>query len=169
MREIVLFSASSLDGYIARKNGDIDWLFTDGDYGYQDFYDSIDTTLTGHNTYKQVQYFDEFPYPNKTNYIFGKQTNLEDENPVIFVSEDIINFVTLLKRERGKRIWLVGGGKLNATLWNADLIDEIILSVHPTVLGEGIPLFAGAPKEKALRLKQTQSFDSGLLQIIYRV
>jgi dihydrofolate reductase len=168
MREIILFSACSIDGYIARKNGDVDWLLTDGDYGYKNFYDSIDTTLTGHNTYKQVLSFDEFPYADKTNYIFGKPENTEDKNPVTFVSRDIINFVSQLKKERGKKIWLVGGGQLNTTLWNANLIDEIVLSVHPIVLGEGIPLFSGNPKEKGLKLKQTDSFENGLIQTTYR-
>ncbi|HEY4789192.1 MAG TPA: dihydrofolate reductase family protein [Bacteroidales bacterium] len=167
MREIVLFSASSLDGYIARKNGDIDWLFTDGDYGYLDFYNSIDTTLTGHNTYKQVLTFGEFPYPGKTNYIFGKPDNPHDKNPVIFVSDDMITFVRQLKHERGKKIWLVGGGQLNTTLWNAGLIDEIILSVHPVILGEGIPLLSGNPVERKLKLIRTKSFESGLVQITY--
>jgi len=169
MREIVLYSASSFDGYIARKNGDIDWLFSDADYGYQEFYDSIDTTLTGHNTYKQIKFFDEFPYPGKTNYIFGKPSGIPDDNPVIFVSDDMINFVQQLKKERGKKIWLVGGGQLNSTLWNTGFIDEIILSVHPILLGEGIPLFAGNPVERTLKLIHTKSFESGLVQMTYRV
>ena len=71
MRKVVLFIATSLDGFIARKDGSIDWLFSDQDYGYTDFYASIDTTLTGHATYKQTKTFGEFAFPGKTNYIFS--------------------------------------------------------------------------------------------------
>lgn len=166
MRKVKLFVATSLDCYIAKKDDNIDWLFTGGDYGYDDFYSSIDTTLTGYLTYKQVLGFGvPFPYPDKTNYIFSRNHKQEDNNPVIFVSTDPAEFVRKLKEEKGKDIWLVGGGQINTILFNANLIDEMIISIHPVILGEGIPLFAGKADFKQFTLADTKTLDNGLLQV----
>lgn len=169
MRKVILFIAASLDGYIARKDGAIDWLFTEGDYGYQEFYQSIDTTLTGNTTYQQTLTFGEFPYPGKTNYVFTRNQNQAKHNQVTFVSSDVPDFVRQLKQASGKDIWLVGGGQINTILLNAGLIDEMIVSIHPIILGEGIPLFAGQPREKKTTLVAVKSFDSGLIQLHYQI
>jgi dihydrofolate reductase len=109
MRQVKLFIATSPDGFIADKNGGIDWLFTDQDYGYADFYASIDTTLTGYKTYEDILGFGEFPYPGKTNYVFSRHPRQADNNPVRFISGEIAAFVQQLKQETGRDIWLVGG------------------------------------------------------------
>ena len=70
MRKLILYSAQSLDGFIARTDGRVDWLFTDQDYGYYTFYESIDTTLMGRHTYEQILTFGDFPYPDKQNWFF---------------------------------------------------------------------------------------------------
>ena len=169
MRKVILFIATSLDGYIARKDGAIDWLFTDGDYGYQEFYQSIDTTLTGNATYQQTLTFAEFPYPGKTNYVFTRNPNQASNDQVTFVSSDISDFVHQLKQQNGKDIWLVGGGQINTILLNAGLIDEMIVSIHPIILGDGIALFVGQPREKKMTLVAVKSFDSGLIQLHYQI
>jgi len=168
MRKIILFIATSLDGYIARENGDIDWLFTDGDYGYKEFYDSIDITLTGNATYKQTLTFGEFPFPGKTNYIFSRHITKSKDDRVTFISGDIATFGRKLKQQTGKNIWLVGGGEINEIFHRAELIDELIISIHPIILGKGIPLFKGAANSSALTLISHNVYPSGLVQAHYK-
>jgi dihydrofolate reductase len=168
MRKVVLFIATSLDGFIAGKDGNIDWLYTDGDFGYSEFYKSIDTTLMGHNTYKDILQFGSFPYPDKRNFVFTRKEREPDQNPVAFITGGVANFVRELKSEKGKNIWLVGGGQINSILLNNNLIDQMIISIHPKVLGDGIPLF----KNESLtnleyRLENHKVFERGLVQLTY--
>ena len=90
MRKVILFIASSLDGFIARKDQSIDWLFMDKDYGYKEFYKSIDTVLAGNKTYQKSKEFEEFPFKDKKVFVFTRSKNLKDENAE-FVC-DIANF-----------------------------------------------------------------------------
>ena len=100
MRKIILFIATSLDGYIARENGDIDWLFTEGEYGYNEFYDSIDTVLMGGKTYRQALTFgDEFPYATKQAYVFTRDVNHKSNEEVAFIHHDMLDFAQDLKRK----------------------------------------------------------------------
>lgn len=171
MRQIRLYIAASIDGYIARSDGAIDWLSmvekAGEDYGYNDFIKSIDTTLMGYQTYAHVLTFGKFPYPGLQNYVFSRQARPADGNPVAFISEDPAAFVRRLKEQPGGDIWLIGGGQINTLLLNAGLIDELILSIIPIILGEGIPLFGGKPKETKWALKGQKSFDTGLVQAQY--
>ena len=168
MRKIILFIAVSLDGYIAKADGGLDWLFSDRDYGYTPFLESIDTTLMGYETYEKVLGFGEFPYPDKVNYVFSINHKGEKSPYVEFIGGDIASFAKGLREMPGKDIWLVGGGKINTVMLNAGLIDEMIISVHPVVLGSGIPLFANNPKERNFVLEDSESFSSGLVQLKYR-
>ncbi len=170
MRKIVLYSASSLDGFVAHLDGSIDWLFadTDEDYGYADFIQRVDTTLMGNHTYQQILTFGDFPYAEKTNYVFTRNTNVKEDTYIQFIHEDLAGFGKKLKQQAGDDIWLVGGGQINTVFLNAGLIDEMILSVHPIILGSGIPLFEGNPSTTKFSLQHTQAFDSGLVQLTYQ-
>lgn len=172
MRKVQLYIAASIDGYIARPDGGVDWLSKvekEGeDYGYGSFIASIDTTLMGRKTYDEVLGFGvPFPYMNTANYVFTRQERQPDNNPVQFIREDPADFVGKLREQPGGNIWLIGGGGLNTVLLNAGLIDEMILSVIPIVLGEGIPLFGGQPKETHWKVAEHQVFDTGLVQLRY--
>lgn len=169
MRKVILFIATSIDGYIAGKNNEIDWLFTDGDYGFESFYDSIDTTLSGFNTYKVSLTFESFPYPGKKNFIFSRQHTHSDNNPVTFIKDNPNEFVKILKKQHGKNIWLVGGSQINTLLLNDLLIDEVIISIHPIILGSGIPLFAQTKTRADYKLVSSQHFKSGLVQLHYKL
>jgi dihydrofolate reductase len=97
MRQVILFIASSLDGYIARTSGDVDWLFTDQDYGYTDFFANIDTLLMGRHTYEQVLSFGEYPYQGKQGFVFSRtRGGVSDEN-VTFISDNLASFVESLR------------------------------------------------------------------------
>ena len=163
----------SLDGFIAKPDGDINWLNEipnpeESDYGYAEFYDSIDTTFMGNNTYKQVIGFDiNFPYVGKSNYVFTKDTNKKKDENVTFVSENIVSFIQDLKSENGKDIWLIGGGQLNTLLLNNNLIDEMIVFVMPIILGKGLPLFSSDVNVARPKLSKTNKYASGVVEFNY--
>jgi dihydrofolate reductase len=171
MRKVKLFIASSLDCYIARQDGGIDWLFTDDDYGYTKFYDSIDTIIVGRKSYDQSLTFDDYPYKGKKVYVFTRKKIRKNNNEqdVEYIDTNIQDFVTSLTQSIGKDIWLIGGGEIVSVLLNAGLVDEIILSIHPIILGTGIPLLRDIQKEVNLKLENSLSFDSGLTQLYYKV
>lgn len=96
MRKVKLFIAVSLDGVIARPNGDVDWLFTDftdEDYGYSDFFDSIDVVLMGRKTYEQILEFGEYPYKGKMALIFSRRGDIGGSEYIKVILEDIAEFV----------------------------------------------------------------------------
>ncbi len=168
MRKIVLFIATSIDGFIAGKDGNTDWLFTEGDFGYNEFYNSIDTTIMGYNTYYFIKHFPQFPYPDKKNYVFSRRMREPDGNPVEFVLGNVPDFTRKLKKKPGKNIWLVGGGKINSLLLNAGLIDRMIISIHPIALGQGIKLFKDESLAKLhFNLIGHTVFERGLVQLTY--
>ena len=166
MRKLKLYIATSLDGYIAGPNGELDWLEAGGglDYGYDDFYASIDTTLMGNATYQVTLTVGTFPYPEKTNYVFTRSAPPPDTAHVRFISGDIAAFVRALKEAPGRDIWLVGGGQINTTMLNAGLIDELILTVFPVVLGRGIPLFVPGATRSDFRTMGCETYETGLIQ-----
>jgi len=142
----MMYLAISIDGNIADKDGGVAWLDKvpnpdKSDYGYKDFFDSIDTTIMGNNTYRQVLSFGiENPYKGKTNYVVTRDKSLEDNQHVSYISENITDFVANLKEQDGFDIWCVGGAELNAMLLNNQLIDELIVFMMPVVLGDGVPM-----------------------------
>lgn len=162
-RKLVLFIAQSLDGYIATKGDSLDWLFKvegEGDNGYSEFFETIDTILIGKRTYDWIMKHEngQFPYQNKECYVFSRSP-LDDTNDVKFVNGDIVNFTHNLKKVEGKNIWIVGGGDLLQTFLKEKLVDELILTVAPTIIGEGIPLFKVGDYQLDLSLKGTRTFN----------
>ena len=168
MKKVVLNIATSLDGFIAGPNGEIDWLFTDGDYGLSDFFKTIDSTLIGNKTYQLMLKMGENGYSGMTNYVFTRKPTESKSDNVIFVSDNIVEFVRQLKDKDGKNIWLVGGGEIANVFFAASLVDEMILSVHPIILGDGIPLFKRS-KRIDYKLTDCIKYPSGLVQLLYRL
>ena len=144
----------------------MDWLFSDKDYGYTDFLASVDTVIMGRRTYEQVLTFGEYPYKGTQSFVFSRTRRGEDEY-VTFISKDLINFIGRLKSESGKDIWLVGGSQMIQSFMSNDLIDEFIISVHPIILGDGIPLFQAPMKMRKLSFQNCRAFDTGLVQLTY--
>lgn len=179
MRKIILFIASSLDGYIARNSGEIDWLFTDEDYGYTEFFAQVDTVIMGNKTYQQVLGFAEYPYKDKEVFVFSKTQQGTTDNNAKFVGNDWINWLNTLRQSGDvwrqeadllRNIWLVGGAQLIYDFIKHNFIDELILSIHPIILGSGIPLIVNDPSlETLLELKNVKTYNSGLLQVSYNL
>jgi dihydrofolate reductase len=160
MSKLVFYGAISLDGYLARENHSLDWLFgTEGEEetGYQDFYDSVDTILMGRSTYDQIAILspERFPYEGKPCYVFSRTMTGSNEH-VTFINEDIAGFTQSLKEQEGKRIWVVGGGEVLKPLLR--LVDEFIIQIAPTIIGKGIPLFVPGDQENKLTLVDVRSF-----------
>jgi len=166
MGKIILYIASSLDGYIARENGDVDWLPINTDSGYDNFYKSIDTVIMGKKTYDQILTFGDYPYKGKKSYVFTRNDSLTKDENVEFVS-NVEEFSRNLVSSKGN-IWLVGGSELFSAFLEHKLVDEIILSIIPTVLGKGIPLFQNINQEANLKLIKTTEY-SGFVELTYKV
>ena len=167
MRKVILFIATSLDGYIASKDGSVDWLFTDNDYGTTVFIKSVDTILMGRKTYEQAVEFGLEFYKGKKIYVFTKSKKLKSIGGVEIIHEDAASLTQKLTRKKGKDIWLMGGRELNSSLQRKNLIDEYNLFVHPIILGRGIPLFTNPAGISKLKLKSYKKFSSGLVRINY--
>ena len=158
--EIVYYVAASLDGFIATSDGGIDWLKrfegTGEDYGYGDFYASVEAVLMGRKTYEQCLQFPEWPYAGKPYWVFSRSNG---NTPSGVVKE---------MQARGlRRAWLVGGGKLAAAFRAEGLITEHRVSIVPVLLGSGIALFDGPAPAGTLRLLGTKTYDSGIVQLRY--
>lgn len=172
-RKVVLYIASSLDGYIAKQNDDISFLSLvekDGeDYGYSDFMETVDTIILGRRTYdKIVSMGIEYPNSDKVVYVITR-TEKPSNGKVNFFSDEIKSLITKLKSESGKNIFCDGGSQIVNELLKANLIDEIILSVIPILLGDGISLFNDERPEKRLELISSQQYEKGLVQLHYKV
>ena len=162
-RKIVLFIATSLDGYIATEDDSLEWLFKvegDGDNGYSDFYDTVDTVIMGRRTYNWLleQELESFPYEGKECYVFSRTISQDNEN-VKFYSGDVVDFTNQLKNKEGKNIWVMGGGDLIHSFINKKLVDELIITVSPVLIGKGIPLFKEVDFELELTLKSINRFN----------
>ncbi|MGO5065400.1 MULTISPECIES: dihydrofolate reductase family protein [unclassified Clostridium] len=172
-RDIILYIATSLDGYIARKNGAIDWLGGNGDdttidNGYDNFYSTIDTVVLGRSTYEQIINElspDKWVYDGKKCYV-ATSKKCEFDGRAEFISEDITGFIKNIKKHQGKDIWLVGGSKLIDQFIKQDLIDKYIITIIPTILGDGIPLYLNKNPEIKLRLVETNMID-GMVELTY--
>ncbi|MGV3588389.1 MAG: dihydrofolate reductase family protein [Adhaeribacter sp.] len=166
MRKVILNLAISLDGLIEGPNGEFDWCFTDQDYGMTEFLESVDTIVFGRKSYELMLRFEADPYPGKNKYVFSR--SLKTEAPQTnFVTGDVAEIMNQIQQQPGKDIWLFGGADLTTAFLNANLIDELQLSIHPIVLGQGKPLFVNIAERKYFRLTNTKTYESGLLQAFY--
>ncbi|MGG7057335.1 dihydrofolate reductase family protein [Clostridium nigeriense] len=169
-RKVILYIAVSLDNYIARENGEVDWLVGDGsnpnvDNGYEEFYKNIDTVIIGKSTYDQVLSWGEYPYKGCKGYVYTR-SKVESNEDVEFTCEDPKELIYRLKKQEGKDIWIVGGAEIVDIFLKDNLIDEFIIATIPTILGKGIPLFKENNKEIKLKLVESKIFD-GIVQNHY--
>jgi dihydrofolate reductase len=166
MTKIIVYIATSLDGFIARENGDVDWLPKVSESSYDAFYKSVDTVIMGKTTYDQVLTFGEYPYQDKKSFVFTRSGPNHDNNAE-FVS-NVEEFVKNGFPGAGKNIWLVGGAKIIASFLKLGVVDEIIISVIPVLLGKGIHLFINICDETKLDLVKTEKYDQ-LVDLHYKV
>ncbi len=170
-RKVILYIATSVDGYIADENGGIDFLSaaqsSGEDYGYSKFIKTVDTIIWGRKTYDKLLSFGiPFPYKNKKCFVLSRTKTGKDEN-VEFYSGDIEKLIGDLRNRKGKNIYCDGGAEIVFELMKRDLIDRFIISVIPVLVGGGIALFKPGRQQQSLKLKQSVSFPSGVVQLRY--
>jgi dihydrofolate reductase len=168
---VIYYVAASLDGYIAPPDRGLSWLApfesAEEDYGYTDFYRSIDAVLVGSQTFKQAAQFPQWPYPEKPCWVFSRQL-LHPSLPHVFVTDQSPREVVAeLDRQGCQRAWLVGGGQLAGSFRVHGLISEYIVTVIPVVLGAGAPLFGSPAPAERLHLVASKVYPTGLVQLYY--
>jgi dihydrofolate reductase len=169
MRKVVLGVGISLDGYIARPDGAVDFLFMPRDYSMAPFFATVDTAIMGRKTLDAGLKMSggSMPRYNMLMYVFSKTRPPGERDGVVFVNESPVRFVTRLRKRRGKDIWLMGGGELARVFLKADLVDRLYLGVVPVLLGEGIPLFPSGFPQRNFALLEDKSYSKGLIALTY--
>ena len=177
-RKIVVYIATSADGFIARKDGGIEWLERPrpkGNYGMGEFWKSIDTILLGRKTYDFVVQFikggKSIPRSKHEpkHYVFSRKPPKKVLPGFEFVREPIKEFAQGLRAQKGKNIFLMGGGGIIASFLDAGEIDEFVISVIPVFIGEGIPLIAPRHRTVPLKLLSMKKFPDGVVSLHYSV
>ncbi|MDR0264233.1 MAG: dihydrofolate reductase family protein [Sphingobacterium sp.] len=173
MRKLSVFIAMSVDGYIAKPNDDLSFLNIvekEGeDYGYSDFIDTIDTLIVGRKTYEYVlKNIGASHYDNGQRDVYViTRTARPHVGRTMFYSGDLVNLIAELKSGKGKNIYCDGGAEIINELLKHDVIDELIISVIPILLGDGTRLFQEGRPEQLLKLITTKTFETGLVQLHY--
>lgn len=169
-RKIILGVGVSLDGYVARPDGPLDFLFHPKDYKFGEFQARCDTAVMGRKTYEaglKMGAERELKKAAIEYYVFSRTLEPGRRNYVTFVSEPLAPFVEALRAKPGKNIWHAGGGELAREFLKADLIDQMYLGVVPTLIGEGIPLFPPTFPQREFELTESKTYDGGLLALTY--
>ena len=176
MRTVTYGAACTLDGFIAGRGGEIDWLHSSGDVSeiMRDYWKSIDTILFGRKTWDQAVRMgggaDGGGKASKIrSYVFSRTLTSLDAPGAELVRGDAGAFVRDLKQRTGKGICLMGGGELARSLLEADVVDEIGMNVHPVLLGSGVPMFLDPCHRVALELIGSRTIDGGCVYSSYRV
>lgn len=172
-----VYIATSVDGFIARNNGGIDWLPSGGDlegcedYGYQEFIDSVDALVMGRSTYELAISFNSWPYGEKPVFVLSSRK--------IDIPDDIIRTVEYMcappreivcrLSERGFKHLYIDGGRTIQGFLREGLIHQLIITKVPILIGKGIPLFSSLPHDIRLHHLETRQFENGLVQSKYKV
>ena len=178
-RKIIVYIATSADGYIARPDGDVEWLNRRPrtvDYGMREFCPTIDTILWGRKTYDWLLDFCRKTGKTKglfdtklANYVFSRKPPGRAAPGAEFVREPVEVFARRLRAEPGKHVWMMGGGELIASFLDAGEIDEFDIHVIPVFIGEGIPLVAPRRRDLPLRLRACRKYPDGVVRLRYEV
>lgn len=178
-RKIITCAAISADGYIARPDGDVEWLHripSKSDYGLAKFEAGVDTIVMGRKTYDwAMNYYRKIGKPEGvwnerlTYYVFSRKPPKKAPVPIQFVNEPVKKFARRLRDTPGKHIWMMGGAGLIASFLDAGEIDEFLLHVMPVLIGEGIPLVAPRHRDISLMLLGSKKYPGGVIEMRYEV
>jgi dihydrofolate reductase len=168
MRKIILSLGVSLDGYIARANGDVDFLFMPKNYPANDKFGLVDTTIMGRKTLDVGLRMTGGSLPGGfRTYVFSHSQPAGARDGINYVDESPRDFVQKLRQKGGKNIWLMGGGELARDFLKEDLVDEIHLGIIPVLLGDGIRLFLGGFPQLEFSLQENKSYFGGMVELKY--
>ena len=172
MRQIIYSAAASLDGYIARKDGSVDWIPSDPDVDFAALMSRFDVLLMGRKTFdisRKVRSEDGHnPFAGFETFVFSRTNAPGKRRGVEFITTPPVELVRDLRQHPGKDLWLMGGGELAAQFLSQDLIDGIQIGVCPILLGSGIPMFASGFPQRSFRFSSHRLYPkSGILAIDY--
>ena len=170
-RRFIACLAVSADGFLARPDGDVEWLNRPepkGGYGMRAFMRSIDTIVMGRRTYDVARRLGHRFDPGIKHYVISRRKRKPGEH-VEFVSGNVARFAARLRRQGRKHVWLMGGGELFAAFLEAGAIDELIIYVVPVLIGEGVPLLAPDWRAVDLTLQSTRRYRDGVVRLRYTV
>jgi dihydrofolate reductase len=169
-RRVFYRVAASLDGFIAGPNGEIDWIIPDPTVDFASLYAGVDTILLGRRTYELTLQPGAPPWPPDWRiYVFSRTLDAAAHPGVTVVSENVAETITALRGERGRDIWLFGGGDLFASLLAADLVDDIEVAIIPVLLGGGTPLVSPGAQRSRLTLRNSATSPAGIVTLGYEV
>lgn len=179
---VTIHMAASLDGFIARKDGGVDWLETSDHFEggealtaatVADFLKTIDCYVMGSRTYETALGFEArglgWSYGETPTFVLTHRTLPKARNSVAFYSGDLARLVSERLQPHFRSIWFVGGGEVSAECLRRGLADEVRYSIVPMVIGEGIPFFQGLDKDVALHLLEAKAYKSGIVALRYEV
>lgn len=166
-RKVIAGLGISLDGYIARLDGSVDFLFMPKDYSMGPFFKTIDTCVLGRKTYDDGLKMGGSFSGSMKNYVFSKTQPPGERNHVTFTNESPSAVVAEIRKTPGKNIWLMGGGVLIRDFLKEDLVDELYLGVVPTLIGEGLPLFPSGFPQREFTLVENKTYSQGLIALKY--
>ena len=158
---------TSLDGYIARRDGTLDFLFMPSDYSMGSVMSSIDVQMMGRKTY-EVSLKLGANYGATETYVFSRTAPSGRRDGVIFTDEAPQRVVDQVRSRKGNNIWLAGGGELTREFLKADLIDEIYLGIVPVLVGEGVPSFPPVFPQRNFELIENKTYSEGMIALKYR-
>ena len=171
MRTVTYGAASSLDGFIARKDHSVDWLKWSDDVAAisSRYLKSVDTVLMGRKTYDVAVRVGTASYPGLKTYVFSRTLEKLSDSAVQLCRDDVAKVVRKLKAQDGKGICVMGGGELAQSLIADGVVDEIGLNVHPILLGAGVPFFRDPGRRVQLELTESRVLHGGCVLMSYRV
>jgi len=171
--KVTYYVAVSIDGYIAKDDGDVSWLnelnIPMEKTGYDEFFSTVDALVMGRKTYEMICSFGSWPYGNKPTWICSKNTIKALDGTNLQKSTSPEDVVKDAQKGNASHLWLVGGGILAEYFLNASLLTNIIITQMPIILGGGIPLFASTTLSKIIRLKGCKNSDLGFVQLEYAI
>ncbi len=177
MRKVIFGGANSLDNYIARPDGSVDWLLWSDEAMelMKDLWPRFDTMIMGRKTFDVAMLNApkgkkaKNPYGDMKTFVFSRTLEPVERDGLTVTADDPAKFVRKLKKQPGKDICVMGGGELAKGLFEAGVIDEIGFNIHPVLLGSGIPLFHQMKKQIDLELLECKPMKNGCVYVLYRV
>jgi dihydrofolate reductase len=174
--------ATSLDGYIAREDGRVDWMETQDEFKYGEaldpeyvraFLEAIDCYVMGSRTYLTALKFEAkgvgWPYGDKPVFVLTSRALTMTKPTVEFHSGDLREFFEVRLKPTFKNIWVVGGGKLAGACLEADIVDAVRYSVLPILIGRGVSFFEGLTKDVSLHLLEVKAYQNGIVALHHEV
>jgi len=169
MRKVVLGLGISLDGYIARPDGSVDFLFMPKDYSMAPFFATIDAAIMGRKTYDVALKMGGGSFDASiANYVMSRTLPPGERNGVHFTNDTPAALVQNLRAKPGKHIWLMGGGELAREFLKEDLVDELYLGLVPVLIGQGIPLFPAVFPQREFALVENNTYSKGMIELKYK-